>query len=70
MNLDYLQQYIDESVSHTRQCQGSITLNGETRNGLVSLSSRCCTCCGLEVILQTAIVIKDGNAILRLSGVR
>ena len=34
MNLDQLQQYIDELVSHARQCQGSIMLNGETRNGL------------------------------------
>ena len=54
VNLDLLQRYIDELVSHARQYQGFIRLNGETRNGLASLLSSCCTCCGHEVILQTA----------------
>ena len=65
VNLDQLQQYIDELVSHARQCQGSITLNGETRNGLASLLSSCCTCCGHEVILQTAKKVKGPNGYQR-----
>lgn len=45
INMEKLQQYTDNLTKHSTTCAGSITLSGETRDGLASiLTARCNTC--------------------------
>ena len=39
INIDQLQKYTAELNRHAMQCQGSIVLSGEVRNGLASVLS-------------------------------
>ena len=54
VNIDQLQEYTDELNRHAMQCQGSIVLSGELRNGLASVLSGRCSACKHTVKLQTS----------------
>ena len=52
--IDQLQKYTDELNRHAMQCQGSIVLSGEVRNGLAFVLSGQCSACKHTVKLQTS----------------
>ena len=55
INIHRLQTFfIDRLTSHTVQCGGAIILKGETRDGLASVLSTCCSTCGEVIQLETS----------------
>ena len=58
INLDKLQQYTDDLVAHSTYCDGSITLSGETRDGLASILSGRCTTCQHTITFETSKKVK------------
>ena len=58
INMDQLQQYTEDMTKHATQCQGSITLSGEVRDGLASIVSGDCSTCSHTIMLQTSKKVK------------
>ena len=53
MNIDMLQRYIHQVTAHSN-CDGSIVLTGEMRQGLASILYSECTKCGHKIQLDTS----------------
>ena len=58
INLEKLQQYTDDLIAHSALCEGSITLSGETRDGLASILSGHCSSCQHTITFQTSKKVK------------
>lgn len=58
INVDQLQQYTNNLNKHAMQCQGSIVLSGEVRDGLASILSGQCSTCNHTIKLQTSKKVK------------
>ena len=58
VNVEKLKQYTDDLTKHSTSCKGSITLNGETRAGLVSIFTAHCFTCQHTIRLETSKKVK------------
>ena len=58
INLEKLQQYTDNLIAHATHCDGSITLTGETRDGLASVLSCHCSTCQDTITFETSKKVK------------
>ena len=58
INFDRLRQYTDDLTAHSTHCEGSIILNGETRNGLASILLGECSVCKRTITLATSKKMK------------
>ncbi len=58
INLDKLCEYTDQLNAHSARCPGSITLTGESRNGLASIFKGQCNTCEHTITLQTSKKVK------------
>ncbi len=58
INIQKLQQYISQLTVHTTECEGSVVLAGEVRNGLASILTSRCSTCGHTITLETAQKVK------------
>ena len=65
IDLDKLQEYTDDLVNHSSQCEGSINLVSETRNGLASVFTGCCSLCQHTINLTTSKKVKGPQGINR-----
>ena len=61
VNLDYM----EDVTKHAMQCQGSIILSGEVRDGLASVLSSNCSTCGHGITLQTSRKVKGPHGYCR-----
>ncbi len=58
INLGNLQQFADDLTEHFTACEGSITLNQESRAGLASTLKGDCSNCKHTVTLETSKKVK------------
>ena len=65
INMHKLQEYLGELNTHSAQCEGSVLLSGETRDGLASVLSSHCSTCGHRITLQTSEKVKDPHGYRR-----
>lgn len=66
IDLNNLQQYTNDLTEHSTHCQGSITLSGESREGLASVLSGNCLNCSETVELVTSKKVKGLRGYNRL----
>ncbi len=65
INLHRFQEYINELNTHCAQCDGSVSLSGEVRDGLASILSSCCSTCGHSITLKTSDKVKGPHGYQR-----
>ena len=58
INMEQLQQYTEDLRQHSIQCEGTITLTGETREGLASILTGSCSSCQHTITFQTSKKVK------------
>ena len=54
INLEQLQEYTDELTKHSSECEGTISLVCETRDGLASTLTGCCSKCQRSITLKSS----------------
>lgn len=58
INIDKLQQFSDNLAKHSTQCDGSVILKGESRQGLASILTGECSTCSHTIRLETSKKVK------------
>ena len=61
INLDKLQEYTDKLRQHSDNCNGSITLYGETRHGLATILKGHCATCNETIHLESSDRVTGPN---------
>ena len=68
INMEQLQRYTEDLRRHSIQCEGSITLTGEIREGLASVLTGSCSSCQHTITFQTSKKVKGPKGYRRCVG--
>lgn len=68
INIEKLRLYTDDLAAHATRCEGSIILNGETRDGLASILTGHCSTCKHTITLVTSKKVKGPRGYRRSAG--
>ncbi len=58
INISKLLEYINDLTKHSSECEGFITLSGESRDGLASILENRCSSCQKVIVFETSTKVK------------